>query len=73
MKSRIKRLITMLKKYSDNYSKALVTIFESHLKDLNYEKMLQCYTSITPRDNKKFHNRWTVNIRLAILEIVYPI
>lgn len=72
MKTKTKNLIIQLEYYQDQYSRALRTILKNYLQNSDYEQMINQYVSITPGDGVKFHNRWSLNIRLAILEIMYP-
>jgi len=65
-------LIAQLRSYNDDYSNKVVEVLTSYLNHKQFEKMRTEYDAIDSDDQTRFHNRWTLNIRLILCDVIYP-
>lgn len=65
-------LIRKLMRFSDDYSKKLVAVFNSFIEHKDFEKMHKDYAKTKSNDNILFRNRWDFNTRCNLLEVIYP-
>lgn len=65
-------LIKKLLKFSDDYSKRLVSVFTSFMEHKDFDKMHRDYAEIKSNDNILSRNRWDFNTRCNLLEVIYP-
>lgn len=68
----IQSLVKKLLNFKDGYSKKLIDIFNSFAEHKDYLQLHKSFSEVSADDNIKFHNRWDLNTRCLLLEVIYP-
>ena len=65
-------LVKKLMQYNDDYSKQLVLLFNAFLTHKNFEQMIKDYSETNANDDIGHKDRWNLNLRSLLLEVIYP-